>query len=374
MGHIEKRGVRRWRARYRAPNGKERSKTFPRRAEAERFLAEVRLHQLHGQVPPSEQTTTLDEFWQRLYSLLAGRLQLSTLNLYQSHWNRYIGPALGRAPIGRLTRREVEIFLAHLQSQGVRAPTVRAVMGLLRRILSAAVDSELANTNVAAKVPLPRLEYKETAFLSPGELRQLVMALPSRWKAFVLVAALGGLRFGEVSALRIERIDWSRSQIRVEDALNEVNGKLHCGFTKTRQKRAVTLPMSAMEALKEHIARFPPDEGGFVFTAEDGGLVRRSNFRKRVWLPALSAAGLKSIRFHDLRHTAAALAIAVGAHPKALQARLGHSTITMTLDRYGHLYENLDREIAVGLDSLLTSKQGRSEPAPVSPTAAVGSS
>jgi integrase len=86
--------------------------------------------------------------------------------------------------------------------------------------------------------------------------------------------------------------------------------------------------------------------------------MRRSNFARRVWAPATRAIGVEGLRFHDLRHTAVALAISQGAHPKALQERLGHSSVTVTLDRYGHLYEGLDGQIAASLDEVLRASRG----------------
>src|SRR3954465_11882553 len=80
--------------------------------------------------------------------------------------------------------------------------------------------------------------------------------------------------------------------------------------------------------------------------------MRRSNFRRRIWLPAVAQAGLEGRRFHGLRHTAGALGIAQGAHPKAIQERMGHSSIQVTLDRYGHLFPGLDERIAEGLDAI----------------------
>lgn len=94
---------------------------------------------------------------------------------------------------------------------------------------------------------------------------------------------------------------------------------------------------------------------GLVFPTPLGEPMRRSNFARRVWAPAVEKLGLDGLRFHDLRHTAVALAISKGAHPKALQERMGHSSVTVTLDRYGHLYDGLDGQIADALDELLIS-------------------
>ena len=105
-----------------------------------------------------------------------------------------------------------------------------------------------------------------------------------------------------------------------------------------------------MEALSEHLRRWPPTANGLVFHNQDGGPIRRSNFY-RVWSKALEASGLEDLDFKSLRHTSAALAIAAGAHPKAIQERLGHHSAAFTLDRYGHLFDALDQELADQLES-----------------------
>lgn len=112
----------------------------------------------------------------------------------------------------------------------------------------------------------------------------------------------------------------------------------------------MTLPASLVPVLEEHVGQPVVVGSGLVFPSPDGGPLRRTNFRQRVWLRAVKRAGLAGFRFHDLRHTAAAFAIATGAHAKALQSRLGHSSVSVTLDRYGHLLPGLDEQIATGLD------------------------
>ncbi|MHB8330385.1 MAG: site-specific integrase [Acidimicrobiales bacterium] len=122
--------------------------------------------------------------------------------------------------------------------------------------------------------------------------------------------------------------------------------------------RAGTRTISISPFLAEKFAeqlehRSQPSRDGLVFVNMRGGPIGGSIFSKRHWQPARSAVGLEGLRFHDLRHTAVALAIAQGAHPKAIQRRMGHSTINMTLDRYGHLFPELDEKIATDLGTAL---------------------
>jgi integrase len=115
----------------------------------------------------------------------------------------------------------------------------------------------------------------------------------------------------------------------------------------------VALPQFMRDELAEHIADRADDPTAFVFPATEGGPLRHSNFYRRVFKPASVRAGLAppTLRFHDLRHTCAALLIAQGAHPRALMERLGHSSVTVPLDRYGHLLPTLDEALTDGLEA-----------------------
>ena len=154
------------------------------------------------------------------------------------------------------------------------------------------------------------------------------------------------------------------------ESLSEVGGRLETGPTKTGARRTVTLPRFLAEMLGEHLARYPsPDR--YVFIAAEGGPVRHRNFYRQHFRPAVSRAGLpEGLRFHDLRHTAASLFIAQGVNPKQLQDRLGHSTVRLSLDRYGHLFEGHDPALLDGLDTAYAaardsrSTHGQVTPAP----------
>jgi integrase len=221
---------------------------------------------------------------------------------------------------------------------------------VLRAILKAAEESWLIGRSPCVAISLPPPNRHEMRFLDPEEIVRLAKEVPVRFQALIVLAAYGGLRFG--AGLRVDRIDFLRSRLTVCDAIVEVGGKLHHGPTKTAPNRVVTLPRSVIEAVAAHLSTFPPGPDALVFTDPDGGPVRRSNFRQRVFLPTVRDAGLRPLRFHDLRHTAAALAIKAGAHPKAIAERLGHASITTTLNTYGHLFPALDEELAGRLDDM----------------------
>ncbi|MGH2732314.1 MAG: tyrosine-type recombinase/integrase, partial [Actinomycetota bacterium] len=142
------------------------------------------------------------------------------------------------------------------------------------------------------------------------------------------------------------RCDIARSRLEIVESLSEVNGQLHFGPTKTYSRRSVRLPRFVSELLAEHIVRcVGQGRGALIFTAPGGGPLRGPNFRRRVWAPALEAAGLPgSLRIHDLGHTCASLLVQSGASVTAVSQQLGHSTPTVTLDVYSRLFDDdLDR-------------------------------
>jgi integrase len=219
-------------------------------------------------------------------------------------------------------------------------------------VLGAAIQAGALVRNPAAGVRAPRSHSREMHFLSAVEVDRLAEAITPPYGVLVRFAAYTGLRAGEIAALRVKRLDLLRGAVRVVEAASEVGGRLISGPTKTHAERTVRLPQFLRDELAAYLASRPRDRDAFVFTAPRGGPLRHHNFYKRLFCPALARAGLpEQIRFHDLRHTCAALLIEQGAHPKAIQVHLGHSSIQVTMDRYGHLFPDALGDLADRLDA-----------------------
>jgi len=231
-------------------------------------------------------------------------------------------------------------------------------------VLGSAVDAKQINANPCDRVPLPKVEREEMRFLNPEDVERLAGAIAPRYRALVLVAAYGGLRIGELSALRRGRVDVLRRRVTVAETCVELSGHLIFNQPKTRAgRRSVTLPPFVMAALNDHLATYTEtDRDAFVFTAPEGGVLRVPAWRRRHWGPAVVAAGLAPLTPHALRHTAVALWIATGANPLEVSKRAGHTSTSFTQDRYGHLYEDADEQLADRLESLAAgASQGRRE-------------
>ncbi|HSF86980.1 MAG TPA: site-specific integrase [Acidimicrobiia bacterium] len=203
---------------------------------------------------------------------------------------------------------------------------------------------------------LPRIETSaEIRFLDAAEISLLAGSIDSRYSAMVLAAAYTGLRFSELRALRVDRFDALRRTIRVVASVVESSGQFYFEEPKSEaSRRTVRVPPFLVEVLAAHLATCA-DGSGLIFSAPNGGPFRRSNFRRRIWLPAVEASVGPPCTFHDLRHSHAALLIAQGEHPKVIQERLGHASIKTTLDTYGHLFEGLDEAAADRLEATFAS-------------------
>jgi integrase len=189
-------------------------------------------------------------------------------------------------------------------------------------------------------------------FLTHEELALLAEKTDERYRALVLVAGYTGLRSGELMALRRHHVDLLRRTISVTEQVQHIGGQLVVSAPKSAAgRRSVSMPRLVAEALDAHLRALEDQSvDALVFPAPEGGYLVAQNFRKRAWLPAVTAAGLAPLRLHDLRHTCASLAIAAGADVKVLQRMLGHASAALTLDRYGHLMPGQAESVAERLD------------------------
>jgi integrase len=184
-------------------------------------------------------------------------------------------------------------------------------------------------------------------FLAHSEVARLAAAAVPHG-LIVRVLAYTGLRWGELAALRVCRVDLARRRLVVAESVAEVNGRAVFGTPKSHQRRAVPIPRFLVEPMSLHIAGRDRDE--LVFTSPGGEVLRNNNFRRRVFDRAAESVGLAGRTPHELRHTAASLAVAEGANVKAVQRMLGHASAAMTLDVYADLFEDDLDQVADRLD------------------------
>lgn len=243
MAHVERRGQGRWRARYRGPDGRERSKTFDRRVDAERWLAGVAVARARGEwVDPALGRTTLAEWTERWWPTTAN-LRPSTRARDETYLRCYVLPAFGAWRLADVGQLDVSTWVAELSASGRAPATVQKAYQLLGKVMGAAVDAGLLARSPCQWVPLPRVEREEMRFLDPAEVARLADAFDPRYRALVFVASYGGLRLGELAGLRRHRVDLLRGTVAVAEIAVEVRGTVHVGQPKTKAgRRTVGLP------------------------------------------------------------------------------------------------------------------------------------
>ncbi|MFN0027366.1 MAG: tyrosine-type recombinase/integrase [Acidimicrobiales bacterium] len=341
-----------WEARYRDGAGRQRSKSFRTKREAERFLERVGTDLQRGDwVDPGLQRVTFED-WAKEWRRTIVHLERNTIAFYDSMLKVHVLPVLGRWPIGSIDQAVVRRFIAELVASGAGARLVHGALQTVRHVATTAQGAGALRANPCDGVKVPRLPRREAVFLTPAQILDLAQAIRQPYGMLITFAAYSGLRAGEIGGLRVGRLNLLKGDVDVLESLKDTAGSLHFGATKNHLRRTVRLPRFLADELGAYLNGRPSQPQDLVFTAPDGGPLRHNLFYRRTFKPAAAAAGLPDeLRFHDLRHTCAALLIAGGAHPRAIMERLGHSTITVTLNTYGHLFPTLDAALADGLDA-----------------------
>jgi integrase len=165
----------------------------------------------------------------------------------------------------------------------------------------------------------------------------------------VLFLAYTGLRWGEMAALRVHRIDFLRRRVLLAESATQVAGRMTFGPTKGHERREVPLPRFLIDDLARQVGG--RCAGDLVFVGERGAVMRSQTFQRTALTEAAQMLGIPGFHPHDLRHTAASLAIASGADVKVVQQMLGHKSATMTLDQYGHLFGDRLDVVADAMDA-----------------------
>jgi integrase len=339
--------------------------TFETREDAENAQILAMADQQRGTWLPSDAGRETFGYWAERYIATTSHLRPTTRENYASTLRKHLLPALGEVEIRRLDRLAVRAYLNRLAESGVAAGTIERIRAVLRNVLNYAVEGGALAANPAHRVKVARtMRTDEPVFLGPDEVEALVSAIvnPPRPRRhpqrrypelglLVRFAAYTGLRASEITALRFGRVDIRRRRLDVVEAATEGGGGLTFGPTKNYQRRSVPLPGFLLEELQPLLAGKHADD--LVFLAPDGGPMRHGNFYARHFKPAVLRAGIpERTRFHDLRHTYASQLIAEGATALAVMRRLGHSSIKVTFDTYGHLLPEHEDALTDRLDAI----------------------
>jgi integrase len=297
-------------------------------------------------------------------------LRPSTWQSYKTNVDAYIVPALGGVPLQDLSTARLDAFYADLLAHGRRARpgglsprTVRFTHQILRGALKDAVRDHVLLRNPCEYATLPRGHGAEMKVWSAVELRAFLEQVhDDRLYPAWLLTATTGLRRGELLGLRWRDVDLDAGRIAVRQTLLSVQSTLVFSTPKTAKgQRSVALDPVTTATLRAHKVRQNEERlalGGWpdhdlCFTREDGEPVHPDRFSREIFDRHTRAAGLQRIRFHDLRHSYATLALSAGIHPKVVSERLGHATISITLDTYSHVVPAMQEEAAAKVAALM---------------------
>lgn len=349
--------------RYRGPDRKPRTQTFRKRLDADRFLRTVEADIIRGTyVDPMAGRLLFGEWADRWWSSTVD-LRPTTRARDDATYRNHVKPTFGDLPLSAIDHLAVTEWIAELNAKELAPATVQKAHQVLSKIMRAAVDSGKLNASPCDRVKLPKIERQEMRFIGPDEIAALADAIDARYRALVLLGAYGGLRAGEMFGLRRARLDLLRGTVDVAEIAVEVRGHFFYGPPKTRAgRRTIPLPRFVVDELTTQCAGREPED--LVFPAPQGGTIRASMFRRRIWTPACVATGqgavttvnkrehYEGLRLHDLRHSAVALWIVAGASAKEIATRAGHTSVSVVLDRYGHLLPGTEERVTDALEEL----------------------
>lgn len=347
----ETKAGKRYRVRYRTPDHRQTDKRgFKTKRDAELFLASVEVKKATGEyIEASAARATISDLG---IEWLASQTYLkpSSLRPVEIAWRKYVQPQWGVRQIGSIRHSEVQAWVTGL-SVHLGATSVLRAYGVLASILDVAVRDRRVPSNVARSVNLPRKTSKPHRYLTHQEVHDLA-DLAGDHGTLVLLLAYTGLRWGEAIALRVRDINFLKRRLTVSENAVEVGATIEVGTPKTHKRRTIVFPSILSADLARQCEGKNRDD--LVFADSHGNYLRRTRVSagSRSWFKtALVDAKLEPMTLHDLRHTAASLAIASGANVKAVQRMLGHASAAMTLDVYADLFDDDLETLADRLDN-----------------------
>lgn len=362
FGSVRQKANGKYQSRYRDGDGKDHYAVFDTMTDARKHLAKAEADIERGDwFDPKSGTTTVGE-WADTW--LAGKrnLRYRTRLGYEGAVRNHIKPHLGRTQLSRLTPERVERWVADLEAGGATVSVTERAFKVLGLMMKVAVQRRYVRFNPCEPVEAPKHTVRKMLFLTPDQVGLVATEMGRRLPQFqtmTLLAAYGGLRWGELAGLYVSDLDLLRRRVRVQRQLHP-NGSLDKPKTEAGTRWVDIPPWLCDELARTVSARrpaagLPEEHAELLFLSEHGQRLHPSNFTRRYWRPAVVEAlppDRQGLRFHDLRHTAVALYLAGGeaagkpVNAKRLQVRMGHSSIQMTLDRYGHLLPE-DEDAAV---------------------------
>jgi integrase len=344
-----------WRARWRTPEGKSRSRTFARRIDAEQYLTNTDHAKLSGAyIDPKAGKTTFGDFARSWQAAQVHRP--TTAAAVDSALRNHIFPTFEERAVASIRPSEVQARVKGISGQ-IAPSTVKVVVQDFRSILNAAVRDQVIARTPCVGVKLPAHDRPQVEPLETAEVFALIEALPDRYHGLAVLGAGAGLRSGEALGVSVDELDFLRRSLSVRQQLVTLpSGEVVIAPPKTSSSvRTIPLPDFVTSALAEHLAAWSPGESRLLFTTPDGRPISRNRFGD-LWRAAVKTSGVRhGVRFHELRHYYASLLIRHGESVKTVQSRLGHASAVETLNTYAHLWPDSEDRTRTAIDEVLGS-------------------
>lgn len=372
MASISKRevgGKPRYDVNYREPDGTRRRKTFLKKDLADKFATKVEHDKNSGAyIDPDAGKVTFKAYAEQW--LAAQTFDVTSREGAEMHLRLHVYPVLGGKQLRAIKPSTMQAWLRGLTMSSTYQ---RLIFGTVSSIFNAAVDDDLVKTNPcrAGSVHTPKTELRKVVPWTVERVVQVREAVPERYRIAVTIAAGLGLRQGEVFGLAVEDIDFLRGIVKVRRQVRLFSsGGQAFRLPKGRKDREIPLPDSVRDDLAAHLAAYParsvtlpwdttegkPVTVALVLTTPEGEALKRNNFNRRVWGPALKKAGVEQTRddgMHACRHFFASVLVDAGESIKAVSDYLGHSDPGFTLRTYTHLMPNSTERTKRAVDDAL---------------------
>lgn len=345
-------------------NGQRLGKTRKSKKEAQKWLRDT-LEKIDQGYTGHGANTPFEVFIDEWLSSKSSAIKKTTWNLYECVIRNHIKPALGKFGLSDLSPQKIQSFYRSKEQSGVGDRTICVIHTILNSSLDKAVTFGAIHTNPVQATTPPVYETPEMEVYSEYEITQLLLAVKgTSIEALIHMAITTGIRQSELLALRWSDIDWARNSISIQRQLKRKHEN-HDYFSSLKTKagrRTITLGITLTDKLREHLRQQIEskkdignrwDENDLIFPSNIGTPINQRNLLRTFKL-IIQKSGLREIRFHDLRHTAASLMLNHGISPLIVAKRLGHSKVSITLDTYGHLLPGMQQETADFIDGLVT--------------------
>lgn len=325
-----------YRARYVDSSGREHTRRFQYKADAKEWLKQITRSGVDIAPPVTGEWTVAQQFslWIRKADIAE-----TTRATRQHTWRAHVANKWGDLLLTKVAPPDVKSWLADLVDAGTGVPTIENALGVLRMVLKDAVDDGRLIRNPCEGINAPRRQYKTRAYLNHQQVEQLATSAGQVDGLVVRLLAYTGLRWGELAALRIESVDMLKRRLQISQAVAEADGRLEWKSPKDYERRSVPFPAFLANELGSQMLGKGRED--LLFSASKGGPLRVSHWRPRVFNVARNTLkDFPKVTPHDLRHTAASLAVSAGGNVLALARMLGHEDPSLTLRTYADLFDS----------------------------------